>query len=88
MLTGKAERGAERAADVLDDEIRADHTRHVLNLIDRFGSSAGRPIQAVGALASRPEHVPDEVELRFDRSDRATLAGVWDRGIRKRQRVP
>jgi hypothetical protein len=68
-----ARANGKRAADVLDPETRAGNTRNVLDLIDRFGFN-GR-------------HVPADFGLRFDVSDRATLADVWSRGIRARREV-
>lgn len=84
MLTAKAR----RAADLLEPEIQAADTRRVLDLIDRFGLSSRDRIQVVAELDRRARHVPDDVELRFDRFDRATLAAVWERGVRAKRRVP
>jgi hypothetical protein len=77
---------ARRAADTLDKEIRAGNTRQVLDLIDRFGLSAGDQIEVMRELDRRSGYDSGDVELRFDRFGGAHLVGIWERGIRERQR--
>jgi hypothetical protein len=74
-----AQANANRTADLLNPESRPGNTRHVLDLIDRFGFNA---------VAAGAEF--DELDRQaFDVSDRATLADVWSHGIRARQiRLP
>jgi hypothetical protein len=78
---------AKQAADASDaPKIRAGNTREVLGLIDRFGFNSSAVLDELEPR-SRARHVPADFELRFDVSDRATLADVWSRGIRAKQGV-